>query len=78
MGKVYSVTTNKVTDKELESLSELCSQPPILKFEGFIIRPYDGWHLWFENPQGEGTTIRKAHFLNVIATLFEKVLKYTK
>lgn len=36
-----------------ESLPEKCIQPPIMEFEGFILRPFDGWHLWFENPDGE-------------------------
>ncbi len=56
----------------MESLSGKCNQPPILEFEGFILRPFDGWHLWLEHPSGEGTQIMKAEFLNVIAKLFER------
>ena len=55
-----------------ESLSEKCNQPPILEFEGFILRPFDGWHLWLENPSGEGTTIRKAVFLGLLVKLFRE------
>lgn len=55
-----------------EKLSEKCNQPPILEFEGFILRPFDGWHLWFENPHGEGTAVRKAEFLGTLVKLFEE------
>lgn len=55
-----------------KSLSELCNQKPIMEFEGFILRPFDGWHLWLEHPSGEGTQIRKSEFLHVIAKLFER------
>jgi hypothetical protein len=55
-----------------ESLPEKCSQPPILEFEGFVLRPFDGWHLWLENPHGEGTTIMKAEFLGTLVNLFER------
>lgn len=58
-----------MTDK---SLAELTNQPPICVFEGFIIRPLDGWHLFMENPDGEGTQIRRAVFLNLLAHLFER------
>lgn len=55
-----------------ESLPDKCSKPPILEFEGFIIRPFDGWHLWMENPHGEGTQIRKDMFLGTLIKLFER------
>lgn len=55
-----------------ESLAEKCSKPPILEFEGFVLRPFDGWHLWLEHPSGEGTTVRKAEFLNLLALVFER------
>jgi hypothetical protein len=55
-----------------ESLPDKCSKAPIMEFEGFIIRPFDGWHFWFENPSGEGTTLRKAMFLAALDKLFEK------
>lgn len=56
-----------------KKLSELCNQPPLLNFDGFyIIRPFDGWHIWLENSHGEGCTIRKQEFLNVLHTLFQK------
>lgn len=57
---------------DLESLPAKCNKPPILEFEGFVIRPFDGWHLWMEHPSGEGTTIRKAVFLNTLVELFER------
>lgn len=56
----------------MKSLTELCNQEPILEFEGFVLRPLDGWNLFLENPSGEGTQIRKAEFLNVLANLFER------
>ncbi len=57
---------------KIESITEACSQPPLFEFEGFVIRPFDGWHLWMENPLGEGTTIRKAEFLGTLIKLFER------
>lgn len=56
----------------MKKLSELCDQPPIMEFEGFVLRPFDGWNLFLENPHGEGTSIRKADFLNVLIKLFER------
>lgn len=55
-----------------ESLPEKCNQPPIMEFEGFILRPFDGWNLWLENPDGEGTTIQKAKFLGLLVRLFKE------
>lgn len=55
-----------------ESLPEKCSQPPIMEFEGFVLRPFDGWNLWLENPAGEGTTISKAEFLGWLVNLFRE------
>jgi len=55
-----------------KSIVEACSKPPILEFEGFIIRPFDGWHLFIEHPSGEGTTIRKAVFLGALIKLFKE------
>jgi hypothetical protein len=55
-----------------ESLASKCNQPPLFVFEGFVIRPFDGWHLWMEHPSGEGTTIRKAEFLGTLIKLFER------
>lgn len=55
-----------------QSIVEATSKPPILEFEGFIIRPFDGWHLWMENPSGEGTQIRKAEFLGLLVKLFDR------
>lgn len=55
-----------------QPLPDLCSKPPIMEFEGFILRPFDGWHLWLEHPSGEGTTIRKAEFLGWLIRLFEE------
>lgn len=56
----------------MKKLSELCSQPPILEFEGFVLRPFDGWHLYLEHPSGEGTTILRAEFLGTLIKLFER------
>jgi hypothetical protein len=57
---------------DLENLSDKTSQPPILEFEGYVLRPFDGWYLWFENPEGEGTQLRKAEFLATLIKLFKK------
>lgn len=57
---------------DLESIHDKLNQPPILEFEGFIIRPLDGWNLWFENARGEGTTIRKIEFLAWLDRLFKE------
>ncbi|HEY5236598.1 MAG TPA: hypothetical protein VIJ14_10495 [Rhabdochlamydiaceae bacterium] len=56
----------------LERLSDQCNQEMLLEFEGFVIRKFDGWHLWLENPDGEGCTVRKSHFLNILANLFDE------
>lgn len=52
-------------------LSVLCDQEPIAEFEGFILRPFDEWNLWIENPLGEGMTIRKAEVLGFLVKLFK-------
>jgi hypothetical protein len=55
----------------MKSIIDHTSQEPIImEFEGFIIRPLDGWHLWMENPSGEGTQIRKAEFLGLLVKFF--------
>lgn len=54
------------------SIIDAYNKPPIMEFEGFILRPFDGWHLWFENPEGEGMMIRKAKFLGWLIRFFEK------
>lgn len=56
----------------MEKLSEKCTQPPIMEFEGFILRPFDGWHLWLEHPSGEGTTIRKDMVLGWLVRMFKE------
>lgn len=56
----------------LKPLSELCNQKPLFEFEGFIVRPFDGWCLWIENPHGEGTTVMKQEFLGQLASMFER------
>lgn len=58
-----------------EKLSDKISKPPILEFEGFIIRPFDGWHLWMEHPNGEATQVRRAEFLGTLVKLFERNFK---
>lgn len=69
--KKKEISLNLMT--ELKSMTDGMNQEPIiLDFEGFIVRPYDGWHLWFENPEGEGTLIRKIVFLVAIANLFQR------
>lgn len=56
----------------MKKLSELCSQLPLLEFEGFVIRHFDDWNLFMESPSGEGTTIRRAEFLATLIKLFER------
>lgn len=55
----------------MKKLSDLVSQPPLFEFEGYVIRPFDEWTLWFENPDGEGTQIRKAVLLVLLARFFK-------
>jgi len=55
-----------------EILSVKCNKPPLFEFEGFVIRPFDPWKLWMENPEGEGTTIPKAVFLGLLVKLFRE------
>lgn len=55
-----------------EKLSAKCNQNPIMEFEGFVLRPFDGWHLFLESPEGEGTTIMRAEFLATLVKLFER------
>lgn len=61
-----------MSDQPKSSLVELCNQPPLMEFEGFVIRPFDGWTLWFEAPSGEGTQIRRDVFLVMLAKLFRE------
>jgi hypothetical protein len=61
-----------MSDEQKPSIVEATSKPPILEFEGFIIRPFDGWHLWMEAPSGEGTQIMKSEFLGTLIKLFER------
>lgn len=57
----------------MKSIVDMTTQEPIiLEFEGFVVCPFDGWYLWMENPDGEGTQIRKAEFLGTLIKLFEK------
>lgn len=56
----------------LPSITGLLNQPPIMVFEHFTIRPMDGWHLWFEKSDGEGTTIRKIDFLVLLDRFFKE------
>ena len=56
----------------MESLVDKCSKPPILEFEGFVIRPFDGRHLWMESPSGEGTTVKKVEFLVLLDRFFKE------
>lgn len=56
----------------MKSIVDHCNQPPILEFEGFILRPLDGWHLFLEHPDGSGTSIKKAVFLGTLVKLFNE------
>lgn len=67
----WSDEIDRVHGKQ-QRLSEKCNQQPLFEFQGFIIRPFDGFHLWMENPQGEGTMIRKAFFLGALIKLFDR------
>jgi hypothetical protein len=57
---------------DLPSINDKLNQTPILEFEGFIIRPLDGWHLWMESPSGEGTTVKKVEFLVLLDRFFKE------
>jgi hypothetical protein len=59
-------------EPKLKSIVELTSQPPIMEFEGFILRPLDGWHLFLEHPSGEGTQIGRIEFLAWLDRLFKE------
>jgi len=56
----------------MKNLSDLCNQKPIFEFEGFIIRPFDEWNLFIENPQGDGAQISKQYFLVWLVRLFNE------
>lgn len=55
-----------------ESIVDVCSKPPLIEYEGFIVRPLDGHNLFMENPLGEGTTIRRIEFLVMLQKLFDR------
>lgn len=59
-------------EQKPESIVDATNKPPLFEFEGFVIRPFDGWNLWMESPSGEGTTISKAEFLGTLVQLFER------
>ena len=56
------------------SIHDKVEQPPIFEFEGFILRPFDGWHFWFEHPDGSGTQLRKTVLLGVLIKLFKETM----
>lgn len=58
----------------MEEIIDKLKQPPILEFEGFILRPLDGWNFWFEHPDGSGTQLRKAVFLGWLIKLFKETM----
>jgi len=58
----------------VKSIHEMVNQSPIMEFEGFVLRPFDGWHLWFEHPDGSGTTLRKDIFLGKLISLFKETM----
>lgn len=58
----------------MKSIHDILDKPPIFKFEGFIIRPLDGWNVWFEHPDGSGTSLRKAVLLGWLKRLFEETI----
>ncbi len=53
------------------SVTSISEQGPLFEFEGFVIKEYDGWNMWIENPKGEGTTIPKLKFLNILDKIFK-------
>jgi len=59
---------------EMEEIMDKLHQPPICEFEGFILRPFDGWHFWFEHPDGSGTQLRKTVLLGVLIKLFKETM----
>lgn len=60
---------------KLESLSKKCSKPPLFKFQGFIVRPFDEDNLFFENPDGEGTQISKEAFGKKLVEMLDELFK---
>ncbi len=54
------------------SISSISEQMPLFEFEGFIIKEFDGWNMWMENPCGEGTTISKIAFKNILDKIFKE------
>lgn len=52
-------------------ISSISHQPFLFEFQGFAIKEYDGWNMWMENPKGEGTTIPKIKFLNIMKKIFD-------
>ena len=58
--------------KNLKSIVDLTSQPPLFEFERFIIRPFDGHTVWMENPDGEGTQVAKQEVLGWLIKMFDR------
>lgn len=56
----------------MEKLSDKCSQPPIMEWEWWTLRPFDGWNLWLEMDGGEGCTITKAEFMALLSGLWKR------
>lgn len=53
------------------SINSISKQESLFEFEGFVIKKYDGWNMWIENSNGEGTTIHKLKFKNILNKLFK-------
>ena len=53
------------------SISSISEQKPLFEFKGYVIKELDGWNMWIENPKGEGTTISKIKFLNILERIFK-------
>jgi len=56
----------------VKSLTELATQKPIGEFEGYKLRPFDGHHVWIENPEGEGMTITKMEVMGFLVKFFRE------
>jgi hypothetical protein len=58
--------------KENESLSDKCNQPPIMRFEWWTLRPFDGHNLWLEMDGGEGMQFPKALLMGFLSKLWKE------
>lgn len=56
----------------MRTITEFLNQEPIFEFEGYVIRPLDELNFFIENPEGEGTSIKKSDFLLWLTNLFDE------